>query len=87
MDKLDEAKELRQMRLDTPMARMFRDAMADDLENEAKGESERKALKAEDNDFKWVVENLVSCLEHWDSVDKIERLRKLRYWLETGKKQ
>ena len=52
-----------------------------------KGKTAKDVRPNIDGDLKYAAENIVSCLEHWDSVDRIERIRKLREWLKTGEKR
>ena len=75
-----EAQELREMPLQTPMAKMFAEALATDLENEAKDE------KRKNRNLRFVVENIVSCLENWyDEFNRERTLNNLKDWLKTRK--
>lgn len=75
-----EAQELREMPLQTPMAKMFAEALATDLENKAKTEKRKK------RDLRFVVENIVSCLENWyDEFNRERTLNNLKDWLKTRK--
>lgn len=76
--KMKEAKELREMPLKTESARMFRDLMATDLENEAR--QERKKSTNEDA-LKKVTEIIFRLFDRWgDDKEREWNLRRLATW-------